>query len=39
MFEKLKQLFKNISYLCKNDLTKIENIQDLEIENTKFECS
>lgn len=22
-----------------NDLTKIENIQDLEIENTKFECS
>lgn len=39
MFEKLKQLFKNISYLCKNDLTKIENIQDLKIENTKFECS
>ena len=22
-----------------SDLTKIENIQDLEIENTKFECS
>lgn len=39
MLKKLKQLFKNISYLCKNDLTKIENIQDLEIENTKFECS
>lgn len=39
MIKKLKQLFKNISYLCKNDLTKIENIQDLEIENTKLECS
>lgn len=39
MIKKLKQLFKNISYLCKNDLTKIENIQDLKIENTKFECS
>lgn len=39
MIKKLKQLFKNISYLCNNDLAKIENIQDLEIENTKFECS
>lgn len=38
MFKKLKQLLKNISYLCNNDLAKIENIQDLEIENTKFEC-
>ena len=39
MIKKLKQLFKNISYLCNNDLAKVENIQDLEIENTKFECS
>ena len=39
MFEKLKQLFKNISYLCNNDLAKVENLQNLEIKNTKFECS
>lgn len=39
MIKKLKQLFKNISYLCNNDLAKIENKQDLKIENTKFECS
>ena len=39
MFEKLKQLFINISYLCNNDLAKVENLQNLEIKNTKFECN
>ena len=39
MFEKLKQLFINISYLYNNDLAKVENLQNLEIENTKFECN
>ena len=38
MFEKLKQLFINISYLCNNDLTKVKNLQNLEAKNIKFEC-
>lgn len=39
MFKKLKQLFKNISYLYNNDLAKVENLQDLEAKNIKFECN
>lgn len=39
MIKKLKQLFNNISYLCNNDLSKVENLQDLEIKNNKFECN
>lgn len=39
MIKKLKQLFNNISYLLNNDLAKVENLQDLEAKNIKFECS
>ena len=39
MFKKLKQLSKNISYLYNNDLAKVENLQDLEAKNIKFECN
>ena len=39
MFEKLKQLFINISYLCNNDLAKVENKQHIANKNTEFECS
>ena len=36
MFEKLKQLFKNISYLCNNDLAKVENKQYIANKNTEY---
>ena len=36
MFKKLKQLFKNISYLCNNDLAKVENKQYLANKNTEY---
>ena len=38
MFEKLKQLFKNISYLCNNDLAKVENRQYIANKNTEQNC-
>ena len=38
MFEKLKQLFKNISYLCNNDLTKVENELYLSDKKTEQNC-
>ena len=36
MFEKLKQLFINISYLCNNDLAKVENKQYIANKNTEY---
>ena len=39
MIKKLKQLFKNISYLCNNDLAKVENKQYNANKNTEFECT
>ena len=36
MFKKLKQLFKNISYLCNNDLAKVENKQYIANKNTEY---
>ena len=38
MFEKLKQLFKNISYLCNNDLAKVENELYLSDKKTEQNC-
>ena len=35
MFEKLKQLFINISYLCNNDLAKVENKQYIKLYELK----
>ena len=36
MIKKLKQLFKNISYLCNNDLAKVENKQYIANKNTEY---
>ena len=36
MIKKLKQLFKNISYLCNNDLAKVENKQYITNKNTEY---
>ena len=36
MIKKLKQLFKNISYLCNNDLAKVENRQYIANKNTEY---
>ena len=36
MLKKLKQLFKNISYLCNNDLAKVENKQHIANKNTEY---
>lgn len=36
MIKKLKQLLKNISYLCNNDLAKVENKQYIENKNTEY---
>ena len=38
MFKKLKQLFKNISYLCNNDLAKVENELYLSDKKTEQNC-
>ena len=38
MSEKLKQLFKNISYLCNNDLAKVENELYLSDKKTEQNC-
>ena len=36
MLKKLKQLFRNISYLCNNDLAKVENKQYIANKNTEY---
>ena len=36
MIKKLKQLFKNISYLFNNDLAKVENKQYIANKNTEY---
>ena len=38
MIKKLKQLFKNISYLCNNDLAKVENELYLSDKKTEQNC-